>query len=133
MTYEEAEDLILGQLAIALTGIQIVWPDTPSQTQVPTADQWARCHCKFITRSQRGFSSSTKKFTAAGLLTAEIYSRQGDGRLAALRTANGVVTYLENNALSQVWYRNIRAVDTAKEGSYAHVNVLADFLFDDHH
>lgn len=133
-TRQEAKDIMFGHLQAATpTGVVILWPDTPQD--IPVGQRWLRPVVRHATGGQMSLSneSGSRKFTHAGVLIVQVAAPVGDGTSKLDELVQTLQTYFETIGSSQVWYRNIRALEIGKDGSAEIVNFMADFSYDIHH
>jgi hypothetical protein len=134
MTRDEAYDMIMGHVAAALPpGIPALWPDTPQS--IPAGAQWVRPVIRHATGGQAslGNAMGARRFNHGGVLIVQLFTPVGDGMTDANTLAQAFLTYFEAVRSSQVWYRNIRAMEIGKDGAAEQVNFLADFSYDHIH
>lgn len=135
MNIKDARDLMLGHATAALPNtFFITYSDLAPEAALNGRAPWARITCKHLDGGQRGFGGDgTQRYVSAGVLCIEIFTLVGTGYMAADDLAYDAKVYLEGIRSSQVWYRNIRAVDVGQDNGYQKTNIYADFEYDDQH
>ena len=134
MTRDEARDVIMGHVAAALPNdVAALWPDTPQD--VPAGSKWIRPVLRHATGGQSSLSNAigSRIFSHAGTLMIQIFTPVGDGMGESDSLVQTFLNYFETVRSSQVWYRNIRAMEIGKDGPAEQVNFLAEFSYDNTH
>ena len=133
-TRTEATDIMMGHVRAMLPlGVAVVWPMTPAI--VPENTLWIRPSIQHVGGGQASLSGAigTRRFDRYGMLTIQCFSPVGDGNTDADDLAGSLLNSFESIRNSQVWYRNIRAIEIGKEGSTVQVNLIADFSYEEIH
>ena len=133
-TRTEATDIMMGHVRAMLPlGVAVVWPMTPAI--VPENTLWIRPSIQHVGGGQASLSGAigTRRFDRYGMLTIQCFSPVGDGNTDADDLAGSLLNSFEGIRNSQVWYRNIRAIEIGKEGSTVQVNLIADFSYEEIH
>lgn len=129
-----AVDEMMGLVASALpVNCIAVYPNTPSE--IPTATDWIRPTVRHSDGGQISLAgeNGARRFIRKGVLVIQCFSPVGDGNKGIDTLVDNFVTKLEAVRNSQVWYRNIRAIEVGKDGSSMQVNVMADFEYENVH
>jgi len=133
-TRTQATDIMMGHVSANLpAGVTVVWPMTPAN--VPENTLWIRPSIQHVGGGQASLSGAvgSRRFDRFGMLTIQCFSPVGDGNTDADDLAGTLVNRFEAIRNSQVWYRNIRAIEIGKEGSTVQVNFIADFVYEEIH
>jgi len=139
-TRTEAVDIMMGHVEAARAAaatlqdpITVVWPDVPNVGGPPSGQSWIRpaVNHNFGRQSTLSTDIGTRRFSHSGFLSIEIYAPIGDGGSLKDTIAQKFIGYFENLKNYQVWYRNIRALDSGKDGAYVSALFMADFEYDD--
>lgn len=142
-TIVEAEDDILGRFKTAwdTVGHAVVYTDRPldavaeaaTNAESATLVPWARVNVKHNTRTQGTISGPPhRRFDVRGVFIAEIYTPGGDGLTLARILSRLVEQAFEGvSTPNGVWFRNVRTNEVGPDGPWFHVNVIAEFLYDE--
>lgn len=133
MTQDDAISVMFGHVIAATpTGVVIVWEDVPSAMP---QDKWIQPTIKHVVRQQSSLSNGggQRMFQSNGILAIRCHCLAGDGLKAVRELSNTFVKSLEAIRGSDVWYRNIRAMEQGKDGAFTQVLVLADFEYTETH
>jgi hypothetical protein len=133
MTQDDAITAMFNHVIAATPiGVITVWEDVPASTP---DSKWIRPRIQHAVRNQQSLSnhSGQRMFQANGVLSIDCFALAGDGLRAVRLLSDGFVRSLEAIRGSDVWYRNIRAIEQGKDGAFTRVLVLADFEYTDSH
>lgn len=142
-TIMEAEDDTLARFKAAwdTVGHAVVYTDVPLDAAAEAATNpesatlvpWARVSIKNNTRTQATLAGPLgRRFDARGVFIAEIYTPAGDGLTLARILARLVEQAFEGvSTPNGVWYRNVRTNEVGPDGPWFHVNVIAEFQYDE--
>lgn len=135
-TRTEAVDLMMGHLMVwcqANPEVVSLWPDTPQS--IPENRSWVRPTVRHATGGQASLSGEdgTRRWKRAGTFIIQVFTLVGGGASESDALAGSLERYFEGIRSSPVWYRNIRAIEVGKDGSYVQVNFMAEFEYDDFH
>jgi hypothetical protein len=113
------------------TGFTIVWTDVPGSVPAESAP-WARPTVTHATGGQSSLAGATgtKRWTATGTLTVQVFAPVGDGRAKAYELAHAMMLAFRT-ATGPVWYRNHRLKEVGNDGAFEQINVMVDFNYDD--
>jgi len=137
-TVEEAVDAILGHFTDAWnsqTNPPTLYYDDFGQ-EIPGSDTaWARIQ---IRHNEGGHAAlgppGQQKFERVGVVTVQVFTPLGDGRLAADRLMQAALRAFEGKTVrrgsSEVWFRRVRANEMGRNEAWYQINVIAEFEYD---
>lgn len=139
LTRAEARDEMLGVVNTALTGYDasfvVLWDDDDSKRRPKDREAHAVVGVYHINGTQTAFgttgASRERKFTRYGYIEVLVKTPEGDGLTLADELATIVHDALEGaTTTGGVIFRNVRATEEGKSGSFSVTNVTADFEYD---
>lgn len=137
LTRAEARDEMLAVVNTALTSYDasfpVQWYDDDSEKPPKTRDAFAEVGVYHTAGHQAtmGTVATGRTFRRYGYLEVLVHTPEGDGLTLADELATIVHDALEGITTSGgVIFRNVRAVEEGKSGSFRVTNVTADFEYD---
>jgi hypothetical protein len=101
----------------------------------PVSGAWARITISHSSSFQATLSSDsgTRRYRRVGTVTVEVYTPTGGGRVLSTTLSTIAKNAFEGvtTAPGQVIFRNARLIEVGQEGNKYHVNILADFEYDE--
>lgn len=73
----------------------------------------------------------SRTFRRSGIVTIRIYTQAGKGLQESHQLAKVATDAFEGKSVSGIWFRNVRAIEIGREGSFYQVNVIAEFEYDE--
>lgn len=107
--------------------------DAALQTLIDTGSTpWARLSIKHNKRVQGTLAGPLgSRFDQNGILVIEVYTPSGAGLTKARELGTLLAAAYEAVSVPNgVWYRNVRVEEAAPDGFWAHINVIAEFQYD---
>lgn len=137
LTRTEARDEMLAVVNTALTGYDasfpVQWYDDDSKKPPKNRNAFAEVGVYHTAGGQAtmGSTSTGRTFRRFGYLEVLVHTPEGDGLTLADELATIVHDALEGvTTIDGVIFRNVRATEEGKSGSFRVTNVSADFEYD---
>jgi len=136
LTRAQARDDMLGVVNAALVGYSAgftaIWEDDDSKPRPKTKTPYATVGVYHVTGGQATMGSiGNRTFRRYGYLEVLVHTPEGDGFTLADELATIVHDALEGvTTTGGVIFRNVRAVEDGKSGSFRVTSVCADFEYD---
>lgn len=139
-TNQEAVDDIYTKFKVAwdTVGHPVIFQDVPLDTAAQAAIDtqeipWCRVSIRHNTRVQATLNGpGGRRFDARGIFIGEIYTPTGDGMTLARSLSRLVEQAFEGiSTPNGVWFRNVRTQEIGPDGNFTHVNVIAEFQYDE--
>lgn len=139
ITRTQARDEMMAVVNTALTGydagFDILWEDDDSKRRPKDRTPYTVVGVYHVAGTQTAFgtegASRQRKFTRYGYIEVLVHTPEGDGFTLADNLATIVHDALEGTTTTGgVIFRNVRAVEGGKSGSFRVTNVTADFEYD---
>jgi hypothetical protein len=130
MTARTFRDEVLPVIVAAAGAVPIQWTDVASDPL--TADQWLRVTIQHTDGGQTTLRGDTgqRKFRSEGVITVQVFTRQGTGLSNAYDLATTVKHALEDLHGSTRLQR-VRLQEAVPRNGFSQINVLSDFEYDD--
>lgn len=133
MTPEQAVDAIFDIFKAAWdpTGFPAVYSD--KEGEIPASETvWARATIKHATGNQSSLAGEvgTRRFTATGIVTVQVFAPVGDGSTECYKAALLVQSAYEDARHPNVWFRGVRIQEVGESGAFQQQNVTATFSYD---
>lgn len=133
MKYVQARDVLYKAVNTIATqaGTRVIWDHLASSVpgeMIP----WIRPSIIHTDGRQASLScyAGTMRYDRSGLLVIQVFVPAGGQSGAAYETAQYFIDGLQAFRHDTVWLRNIKMVDVGIDGAFSHVNVSANFRFD---
>lgn len=136
LTRTQARDEILGIINVALSGysptFRVIWEDEDSVTRPKDRTAYATIGLYHLSGQQVTMgTASNRTFRRYGYIEVLVHTPEGDGFTLADELATIVHDALEGvTTVGGVIFRNVRAAEGGKLGSFRITNVCADFEYD---
>lgn len=114
------------------SALRVLWQDDDGQDP-PSDEGFARASIRHDSRQQGALGAgSTKRYTNTGLVTIQIFTLAGNGRVLSDQLADTAVSAFEGQTAGDgtIWFRNTVASEVGISGQYLQVNVTSEFEYD---
>lgn len=137
-TVEEAVDTIFGHFKEQWeqqSNAPVILYDDFGQELPGTDTPWVRIQLRHNTGGQETLGPpEQQKFEREGVITVQVFTPLGDGRLKSDRLSQNALRAFEGKVAKkgtdEVWFRRVRMTEVGRSDAWYQVNVTAEFEYD---
>lgn len=139
LSISEARDSLLGIVKTTIDGssqssIVVKYDDTELDPKNNGDKNWVKVIAQHLNGSQAtlsgGLGGNSTRYTYVGILAIECYFVKNDGLTASDIFVSEIMGGLINHNVSELFIRNVRAIETGTVDTWFLTTVFADFEYD---